>query len=423
MTLVLVLAGFVGLLLLGTPIAFAILIPSLLYFLLSPTSSLASVAPTVVSGIDSFPLVAVPMFLLLGSIASRTSATEKLFVAAEKNLGNLRGSLGYVNIATSVGFSWMSGSAISDAAALSRMLVPTMIKRGYPRGYSLGITAASSLVSPIMPPSIAAVLYAVVSGVSLGGMLLAGIGPALVLIALLCAYTWVWSRLTKAPIQSGDRVRSGRLKAVRDVLPVLGAPLIVVGGILGGVFTPTEASAVAVLYLILLGLIERSLRLRTLGAALAETAKAVGSIMLIVAAAFVFGRIVTLEGGAQALSEYMLSLTESPLIFLLIVNVTLLLIGMVLEAGAAILLLVPILLPMATTYGIDPLHFGAIVILALLLGLLTPPLGLLIYVLSGTTDIPISDVFRAVPPVLVPLAIGLLLVTYLPTISLWIPNL
>ena len=423
MTLLLVLVGFLVLLLGGVPIAFAIFIPSLAYFVLSPNTSLASVAPTIVSSIDSFPLVAVPMFLLLGAIAGRTSATEKIFNFAESSLSRVRGNLGYVNIGTSLGFSWISGSAISDAAALSKILVPTMVRRGYPRNYSLGITAASSLISPIMPPSIAAVLYAVVSGVSLGGMLLAGIGPALLITAILCIYTWLWSRFTKAPIDSDSTNASSRWRTLRAVLPVLGAPVILIGGILGGVFTPTEASAVAVLYLLLLGLAEKKMGLRALGSALTETGRTVGSIMLIVAAASLFGRIVTLEGGARLLSEFLLSLTENPLVFLLIVNVLLLLVGMVLEAGAAILLLVPILLPIATQYGIDPLHFGCIVILNLLIGLLTPPLGLLTYVLSATTKVPVAEVFRSVAVVLIQLIIGLLLVTYIPVISLWIPNL
>ncbi|UFU06602.1 TRAP transporter large permease [Ruania halotolerans] len=423
MTLLLVLVAFLVLLLVGVPIAFAIFIPSLAYFVLSPNTSLASVAPTIVSSIDSFPLVAVPMFLLLGAIAGRTSATEKIFNFAESALGNVRGNLGYVNIGTSLGFSWISGSAISDAAALSKILVPNMVRRGYPRTYSLGITAASSVISPIMPPSIAAVLYAVVSGVSLGGMLLAGIGPALLITAILCMYTWLWARFTKAPIDSESSDGPGRWRTLRAVLPVFGAPVILIGGILGGVFTPTEASAVAVLYLLLLGLIEKKINPRALGSALAETGRTVGSIMLIVAAASLFGRIVTLEDGARLLSEFLLSLTENPLVFLLIVNVLLLVVGMVLEAGAAILLLVPILLPIAAQYGIDPLHFGCIVILNLLIGLLTPPLGLLTYVLSASTNVPIAEVFRSVAVVLIPLIIGLFLVTYIPIISLWIPNL
>lgn len=423
MTLLLVLLGFLLLLFCGMPIAFAIFLPCLLYFMLSPNLSLASVGPTIVSSIDSFPLVAVPMFLLLGSIATRTSATERIFAFAEIALSKVRGNLGYVNVATSAGFAWMSGSAISDAAVMSRVLVPTMVRRGYSEGYSLGITAASSLISAIMPPSIAAVLYSVASGVSLGGMLLAGVGPAAVVIAMLCAYTWIWARFTKAPISSAAGGYGKIWNLLLRMIPVLGAPLILLGGILGGVFTPTEASAIAVLYLLVFGFVDRTLNAHAIGKALSETARTVGAIMLIVAAASLFGRIVTLEGGGRILSEFLLSITSSPIVFLLIVNIVLLLVGMVLEAGAAILLLGPILAPMAIQYGIDPLHFGCIMIFNLLIGLLTPPLGLLTYVLSATTKIPIATVYRSVSWFLIPLAIGLLLVTYIPAISLWLPSL
>lgn len=422
MTLLILISAVLVLLALGVPVAFALLLPSLGYFAVDGPMALAAAVPSSVSGVNSFPLLAVPLFIMMGVLANETRVTEKLFNFAEAVLGHLRGSLGYVNIAVSFGFSWMSGSAIADAAGLGRLEVPEMRRRGYDEGFSVGITAASGIIGPIMPPSIPAVLYAVAAGVSLGGLLLAGIFPAMLLVVLLAIYVYVYAR--KRPELRLERAPARRiLGAAGSALPALLAPVILLGGIIGGVFTPTEAAAVAVGYLLLLSLVQRTLRPTQLYEVLVTTARTVGAILFIVAVAALFARVITLERGPQLLADLMLGVSENPLVFLAMVNILVLVVGMLLEPASALLILVPVLLPVASEFGVHPLHFGSIIILNLMIGLLTPPVGLILYVLGSVTDIPVSRVFRGTAPFLIPLVIALLIVTYVPAVTLTLPGL
>jgi tripartite ATP-independent transporter DctM subunit len=423
MTLVILIISVVLLLMLRVPVVFALLLPSLAYFaFLGGPGSMSAVVPQAVAGLNSFPLLAVPMFVMMGMVANETGVTERLFNFAEALLGRVRGSLGYVNILVSFGFSWMSGSAIADSAGLGRLEVPEMIRRGYDEGFSTGITASSGIIGPIMPPSIPAVLYAVAAGTSLGGLLIAGIIPAFLLVVALSIAVYLYARkrpeLRLDPVPLGKKLRTGAA-----AVPAMLAPVILIGGILGGVFTPTEAAAFAVVYLLLLSLLQRTLSPRKFYQVLLGTAKTVGMILFIVSVAAVFGRIVTRERGPQLLADAMLSISENPLVFLLIVNVLALLVGMILEPASAILILVPVLLPVAKIFEISPLHFGSVIILNLMIGLLTPPIGLILYVISAVTNIPVSRVMRGTAPFLIPLIIVLLLVTYIPQLTLYLPGL
>lgn len=421
MTVILVIAGVLALLLLGVPVVYSLLVPSLLYFAMEGPRALTAVIPGAAGGLNSFPLVAVPLFIMMGALANETGVTDRLFTAADKFLGHLRGSLGYVNIAVSLGFSWMSGSAVADAAALGRIEVPAMLKRGYPRGFSTGITAASGIIGPIMPPSIPAVLYAVAAGVSLGGLLIAGILPALVLVLALSVYVAVWAR-NKPELRSPRATSRERGRAAAGAVPALIAPVILLGGILLGVFTPTEAAGVAVAYLLLLGLVTRVLRPAGVYRVLVATARNVGAILILVAAAALFGRVMTLEGVPRLMTEFMTGVSDNRTVFLALTLVVLLLAGMLLEPASALLIFVPVLLPASVQFGVDPLHFGSVVILALMIGLVTPPVGLICYVISDVTDIAVSDVFRGVLPFYVPLMACLLLVTFVPAVTLALPR-
>ncbi|MCP4509835.1 MAG: TRAP transporter large permease [Fuerstiella sp.] len=409
------------LLFIRVPVAISMLLPCLVYFVWSPFT-LGTALQQSMSPIDSFPLLAVPLFIMTGYLSNVGGLADRLFRMLLCLFGRIPGSLGYVNVISSLLFSWMSGAAIADAAGLGSVLVPAMKKRGYDEGFALGLTGASSLIGPIMPPSIPAIVYAVTAGVSVGSLFFAGVLPALVLTAILCAFVFADAR--RNPLRDEAAAPRIPLKtAVLAALPVLLTPVIILGGILGGVFTPTEAAAAAVMWVLFLGICYRSLSFRDFHGVLVKTASTTGSIMLIVAAAGLFGWVIALEQGPQAVTEAMLRLTDNRYVFLLLINVALLVTGMLLEPVAGLLITVPVLLPAATAFGIDPLQLGIVMILNLVLGLLTPPVGLVLYVLSSVTGATVQQVIRGTVPFLIPLLITLLLITFFPAFSLWLPNL
>ena len=422
MALFLMIITLLVLLGLRVPAAIALLVPSLVYILLDPTVGLGTAAQQTMSGVNTFPLLAVPLFILMGNIANVSGISDRLFDAATSLFGRLRGSLGYVNVATSFGFAWMSGAAISDAAAMGRVQVPAMLKRGYSDGFSVGLTASSSLIAPILPPSIPAVIYAVTAGISVGALFVAGIVPALTLVFALCAV--VFFKLRKREDLRMERV-SGRERwvPVLSALPGFGAAVIVLGGILGGVFTPTEAAGVAVLYMLMLALCYRTINWRSLRRVLTNTVETGGSVLLIVCAAALFGWVLSREQAPQVVADLIFEITTHPVVFLILLNIMLLIIGAVLEPTAAILILVPVLSPVAAMFGLDPLHMAMIVIFNLMLGLLTPPVGLVLFVLSSVTDFSVTQVIRGVAPFYGVLLVVLALITFFPFFSTWLPGI
>lgn len=412
----------VALMLARVPVAFALLLPSLGYLWLDSGISITMALQRVSSGVNSFALLAVPLFIMAGNAANAAGITDRLFTFAERLLGHIRGSLGYVNVLVSLIFSWMSGAAIADAAGLGKIEVPAMTRRGYDQRFSVGLTGASGLIGPMMPPSVPAIIYAVTAGVSVGALFLASIVPALILVAALSLMVFLHARgkeelrLPRASL--ADIARSGGA-----ALLALGTPVIVLGGILGGLVTPTEAAGLAVVYVLGLGVLYRSMSWPGFRTTVLSTAETTGSIMLIVGAASLFSWVLARERIPQAVAEAILTLTDNPLVFLILVNVLLLLIGMILEPTSAILVMVPVLLPVVTAFGIDPLHFGVFMILNLVIGLLTPPVGLVLYVLSSVTKIPFPQVARGALPFLVPLVVVLAVVTFVPALSLTLPSI
>lgn len=422
MTLLIMVISLLLLLALRVPVSFALLIPSLGYVITDPTVRLGTAVQQTVSGVDSFSILAVPMFILLGNLANVSGVTDKLYDAAVAAIGHLRGSLGYVNVATSFGFSWMSGAAIADAAAMGRVQVPAMVKRGYKREFALGVTGASSLIAPMIPPSIPAVIYAVTAGVSVGALFMAGIVPALILVVALCITVWISMRKRnelRLPKASWETRGKTALKAV----PALGSAVVILGGILSGIFTPTEASGIGVVYIALLAVLYKALTWRKMYRTLLTTVETSGSVLLIVAAAALFGWVLAREQAPQVAANLILDLTNQPIMFLILVNVLLLLVGCVLEPTAAILILVPVLLPVAETFGIDPVHFGIMVIFNLLIGLITPPVGLVLFVLSSVTKAPVPVVIKGILPFFAPMVVTLLFISFVPSVTLGLPVL
>jgi tripartite ATP-independent transporter DctM subunit len=420
-SLELLLIAILVLFLVRVPMAFAILGPCLVY-LVTHDYSLGLAIRLVIGGINSWPLLAVPLFILVGIVATRTEMADRLYDFAVLSLGGLRAGLAYVNIFVSLGFSWMSGAALADAAGIGAIEVGHMRKKGYPAEFSVGLSASSALISPIMPPSIPAVVYASVALVSTGALFAAAIIPAILVTVALTITVWIWARrrpdLVGTP-RDGAVIRRALIRA----LPPMGAPVLILGGILGGWFTPTEAAGIGALYMLLLALAYRTVRLRHMIVIFRDTASITAQIMLIIGASALLSWILARERVPQHVAEALLGFTDNPLVFLLVINVLLLVLGMILEPTSALLIITPILLPVAVAFGIDPLHFGSIIIFNLMIGLLTPPMGGVCFVLSSVTGIPVERVFKGALYYFPALLIALALVTYVPALTLWLPKL
>ncbi|MEQ8399850.1 MAG: TRAP transporter large permease [Roseitalea porphyridii] len=405
------------LMLLRLPVALAMLAPSLVYIASEPRLNFGIVIQRTAGLLDSFPLLAVPMFILVGFIANEARLADRLIAALLAATGRVRGSIAYANVNASLVFSWMSGSAIADASALGSVVIPAMRRSGYRPGFAAAITAASATIGPVMPPSIPAVLDAVLTSTSVFSMFLAGIVPALLIFAGLSVYIFFYVRRVDLR-ETSDLNPDSRVKAMVAAAPILVAPVILLGGILTGRFTPTEASAVTSLYLLLIGVGLRWLSLAGIWRALSATISTLGRVMFIAAVGALYGYVLAREGVPSDVAAILKTITENPFLFLLMVNLALLLVGMFLEPTSALLVTVPVLFPIAQEFGVDPVHFGAIVILNLTIGLLTPPVGLVLYILGMVGDVRVSDIIASLWPMLIILLGVLVLITMFPAVPL-----
>ena len=420
MTLILLALAIALLLALRVPVPFAFLGPSLVYMAVEG-QSLGMALRTVTNAASSFPLLAVPLFIFLGALANHAGIADRLFRFAQAGLANIRGNLGYVTIGTSVGFAWMSGSAVADAAALGKVQIPAMIRAGYGRRFATGISATSALIAPVMPPSIPAVIYAGLAAVSTGALFAASVIPALLMAAGLCIVVWVLVK--RLPNVTKGRFDRAELAAsTKGVLLPLVAPIIILGGILGGFFTPTEAAAVGVVYIILVGLLQRSLSMKSFIKALTETVTTTASIMIIVASASLLGYILAKERLPQMLTELVFAISDSPTVFLILVAVLMLILGTVIDATAILVLTVPIILPIGNQIGVDPIVLGVLMILSLMIGLLTPPVGTVLFVTAAVSKTRIGEVFRGSLPFIIPLLVICVLIIAFPSAVMWLPG-
>ncbi len=408
------------LLVIRVPVAFAFIGPSIVY-MLTTGQSLGLALRLVAQSTASFPLLAVPLFILLGCLANHAGIADRLFDFALALMGRVRGSLGYVSVGVSVGFSWMSGSAVADAAALGKLEIPAMLRSGYSKRFALGVTGAAALIAPVMPPSIPAVIYAGLAAVSTGALFAASVVPALLMALGLCIVVFLLVRREDNIVRtefSWARV----WETGRRVIAPLGAPVIILGGILAGFFTPTESAAVGAAYMALLGFAYRTLRLRDLPKVLTEAVLTTGAIMLIVASANLLGYIFARERVPQQISELVLGLTSDATVFLLLVLALSLVLGTALDAIAVLTLTVPILLPLSETYGVDPIALGVLMILSQMIGLLTPPVGTVIFVLQAIAKARMSEVFWGSLPFLVPLVLLCFGIIFWPDAILYLPR-
>lgn len=421
MSVALLVALIIILFLIRVPMAFAILGPSILYFVLEGYT-LHLAMRLIMQGVNSWPLLAVPLFILVGIVATRSEVADRLYDAAVLSLGPLRAGLAYVNIVVSVVFSWMSGAALADAASIGSIEVDHMRKKGYPAEFSVGLSGVSALISPIMPPSIPAVIYGSVAAVSIGALFAAAVIPAFVMSLAMAVMVWWWAR--KRPDLRGEPYNWPVVRrAIYRALPAMGAPVLILGGILGGWFTPTEAAGVGAVYMLLLAFSYRSLKVKDVALIFRDTAAISGQIMLIIGASALLSWILSRERVPELFAQAILEFTDEKWVFLILINLMLIVLGMVLEPSSALIILVPILLPVAVEFGIDPVQFGAIVVFNLMLSLLTPPLGGVVFVLSSVTRIPIERVFRGAAYFLPAMILVLLLISYVPATTMWLPEL
>lgn len=408
------------LMLLRVPVAFAFIGPSLLY-MITNDQSLGLALRLVAQSTASFPLLAVPLFILLGTLANHAGIAERLFDFALALLGRVRGSLGYVAVGVSVGFSWMSGSAVADAAALGKLQIPAMLRAGYSRKFALGLVGAASLIAPVMPPSIPAVIYAGLAAVSAGALFAASVVPAILMAIGLVIVVFILVRRDENIVHTGFSWQQVRTTGKRVILP-FGAPVLILGGILGGLFTPTEAAAVGVAYMGILGFCYRTLSLRDMPKVLVETVLTSGAVMLIVASANLLGYVFAQERVPQAISDWMLGMTSDTTVFLLLVFLLSLLLGTAMDAIAVLTLTVPILLPIAAQYDVDPIALGVLMIISQMIGLLTPPVGTVIFTLQAITKARMSEVVWGSVPFVVPFVVICIGIIMWPDAVLYFPQ-
>ncbi|HEX6142059.1 MAG TPA: TRAP transporter large permease [Geminicoccaceae bacterium] len=418
-----VIAAFGILFLLGWPVVLAILIPAGAYVLIKDIP-IELIGQRMSYALDSFPLVAVPIFIFVGNFMNQAGITERIFRFADTLVGRAPGGLGQVNIFSSLIFSGMSGAALADIGGLGRIEVKAMTARGFTPEFSGALTCASAVVGPIFPPSIPLIIYGSITSVSIVQLLLAGILPALICVVLLMITVAVMARFRDFP--RAARWSTPR-EIVRDLLPALPAlltPVLLVLGMLLGFFTPTEAASVTVIYVILISaFVYRTLTLRHLLYAGYETLKSTSAILIIVSAAAIFGWILTIEQVPQVFAQALLSLSTDPLVLLLIANVILLIVGMVLDSTTATLLVIPIIAGPLHLAGVDPVHLGIVAIFNLMLGLLTPPMGLALFLITDIAKISMRSVLIELLPFYLPLGATLALITLLPEIPLWLPKM
>lgn len=417
-------SSFLILLVLGFPIAFVLAISAFLAVAFGSNYPMLVIVKEMFSGLDSFPLMAVPFFVLAAELMTGGAMTMVLLRFAAQFVGHLRGGLGYANVLSSAMFSGISGSALADAAGPGAMMTRMMEKSGYDKAYAGALTASSAVMGPIIPPSIIMIIYALqVQEVSVGGLFVAGIVPGILIALALCSTNFFISR--KRGYKSDEPRPPVRemVKTTINAIPALLLIVIIIGGIRFGVFTPTEASVVAVFYALLCGMFfYRTLKIRALPEIILRAALVSVSVLLILAAARAFAWVLIIQSVPQTLAAAIITMELSPIVFLLAVNVLLLAFGLFMDPLPGVMVLVPILAPIATTLGIDPTHFAVVVILNLTIGLITPPVGSLLFVVSSAVDLKVSRLVRQMPPFLLAHLVVLLLITFIPAISTWAPR-
>ncbi|MGQ3028861.1 MAG: TRAP transporter large permease [Ferrovibrionaceae bacterium] len=415
--------SFVVLMAIGLPIALTLAGSSFLFVLDQGTMPWVAVMHRMVSGIDSFPLLAIPFFVMAGSLMNSAGITERLDTFGVAIVGWLRGGLGQVNIVGSVIFAGMSGTAVADAAGLGMIEIKAMKEHGYSPEFAVGVSAASSLLGPILPPSLPLVIYGVTANASIGQLFAAGIIPGLILAASLMVMVSAYARIYNLPRDAAFSPLN-MLRAFRRAFLPLMLPVLLIGGMRVGAFTPTEGAVAACAYALFLGVVVyRSLSLKAFVKVSIETVEVSAVILLILAGSEIFGWLITTTRISDQIADMVYAVSQQRWVILLLLNVVLLLLGLALEPVPLILILTPVLMPLIERIGVDPVHFGMIMVINLMIGLLTPPVGIVTMILGRIAGISFQQASKAVLPFMVPLLVTLGLVTYWPEMVLYLPKL
>jgi tripartite ATP-independent transporter DctM subunit len=406
------------------PVAFALGLSTVTALLVSGNFPLLVLLKETFTGIDSFPLMAVPFFILAAELMSGGSLTEVLLKFAGHFVGHRRGGLGYTNVVSLTFFSGISGSALADAAGPGSMLIRMMDKAGYSRAYAAALTASTAIVGPIIPPSIIMIIYALADdNVSVGALFVAGLIPGVLIAVAMCVVNWYVSKERNYKGDDESPTRQQILETTWKALPAILLPVIILGGRRAGWFTPTEASVVAVFYALICGkYVYRTLEWKAVPDILSRSALLTASVLLIIGMSASFAWILTIEGVPQTVANWIVEMQLSPWTFLIVINIFLLLFGIFIEPLPGVMVLVPILAPVAAKVGIDPIHFAMIVIYNLTLGMITPPVGGLLCVTSNVSRVPLSDLTRELKPFLWAHGVVLVVLTFVPALSNWLPH-
>ena len=416
--------AIVVLTLLGLPIGHAMIAGSILYLLLAG-QDLGIAAEQLLQGLyGNYILLAIPLFIFAADLMNAGTLSDRLLRFCHALVGRFRGGLGHVNVVASLIFSGMSGSAIADAVGLGRIIINMMTREGkYPASYAAAITAASATIGPIIPPSIPMVIYAFVSDASIGYLFLGGVVPGFLMGLALIVMNAIMARRRDFPVE--EAVRPSELPGITiRAVPALLMPVILLVGIYGGVTTPTEAAALAAAYAFLVSVVlYRAITARQARASVLASARSTAAVGLLIAGALVFNYVVTIENVPAAVHRLMSGLDLSPTGFILVVNAVLLVLGCVLEGTTILLVVVPVLLPTAQALGIDPVHFGVMVVVNIMIGLVTPPYGLLLFIVANISRTPLMALIREIWPFIVVLIVALMIIAYVPDVVLWLPRL
>lgn len=413
-----------GLIALEMPVAFALILASLTYLFLGSMVPASVVVQRMAPGIDSFPLLAIPLFILAGNLLNMGGIATRIFEFAISAVGHLRGGLAQVNIFASLIFAGMSGVAQADAAGLGTVEIRAMKREGFDAAFAAACSAASAIVGPIIPPSVIMVVYGVLAQVSIGDLFLAGIVPGFLIggLLMLTVYWLVITGRVHAPVQPRQTLPELGRSFVRAVPPLM-APIILVTGLLIGFATPTELGAITVCYAAALGFIYRELNWKRLRKCLTDTVVTSGVLIFIMSAAVPFGWAIAVNNLPAQLAATLLEITQNKWLILLMINLLLLVVGCFMETTAILLIAVPTFLPLILLLGIDPVHFGLIIILNLLIGAATPPFGVLLFIVQDIAKVSFGQIVRAMLPFYFPLGLALIVVTYWPSLSLWLPKM
>ena len=418
--MVIVLIAFVLLLVIGVPISISIGASAVLGCL-SLGYPLVVIGQKMVSGIDSFLLIAVPLFILAGNLMNAGKITEKIFDTAKELVGWIPGGLGHANVVASIIFAGMSGSAVADAGGLGAIEMEAMKKNGYDEDFAGAVTAASSVIGPIFPPSIPLIIYGSVASVSVDQLFMGGVVPGLlmgVLLMVMVLYFAIVRRYERHPFRLRALIRQ-----FLGSIPALITPVIILCGFVVGWFTPTEASSIAVIYSLLIALfLYRTLDWKSFKKCLKDSAISSANTLFIIGTSTLFTYVMAMEGISRQFADVILGISSNPNVVLLVINVLLLVLGMVMEPGAILTLMLPVLLPIANGLGLDLVHFGVMVVLNLMIGQVTPPFGVCLFVISDVNKLKLERLYRSILPFLVPLILTLILVTYIPGIVTALPN-